>query len=356
MRKVPLSMLTPDMCLAKPIYHNNMLLLKEGTPDLSRFADSLMKIGIFHIFVKDEVSEGIEIQDVISDETRLRCKSILQDTFRRLTTEGALNINLLNDTIDSLLAEILSQENILLSLNDIGATDDSTLIHSINATVFSLMIGKKLGYSPKRLKKLAEGTLLHDIGKTLIDQKTLFKTSRLTTSEFQHIKNHPVLGYKVLKKSSSLTELSRIIALYHHERLDGSGYPNGLKGNEIHEFARVAAIADVYDALTAERCYRKSMPPYAAIQILMQESSTKLDASITALFIQNLAVFPNGTTVRLSDNNYGIVKAQNPSMPLRPIVRVLQKSQNQHLIAFEVDLMKELHLTIVEPTIDTVKP
>lgn len=355
MRKVPLSLLTPDMYLAKPVYQNNILLLKPGAQDLNRFVDNLIRIGIFHLYIEDELGEGIEIPDVVSDETRLKCKLVLQDTFTHLTRDGVVDVVAVSELMDTLLEEILSQPNILISLSDIGTTDDSTLVHSVNTTIFSLIIGKKLAYSKKLLKKLAEGALLHDIGKTLVDQRTLFKPGHLTPLEFEIIKSHTTYGYQVLKKTSNLTELSRIIALNHHERIDGSGYPAGLKGNEIHEFAKITAVADVYDALTAERCYRKSMSPHSAIEILMQESMTKLDANLTSMLIQTLAVYPNGSTVRLSNMSYGIVKEQNLSMPLRPIVRVLQKYNEKQVVAYELDLMKELDITIVEPIVDILE-
>lgn len=348
MRKVALSTLTPDMRLAKPIYHNHTLLLKENTNDLNRFIDNFMKLGIYSIYVEDALSEGIEIPDAITDFTRLKCKTALHDVFAQLYSEGIVDIMQLSRVTDDILDEIMNNPSVLVSLNDIGTTDDNTLVHSVNTTIYALLMGQQIGLNRVALKKLAEGSLLHDVGKTVLDPEILFKPQKLNPVEFEYIKQHAILGYEILKKNTQLTELSRIIALQHHERLDGSGYPAGLSGDEIHTFAKISAIADMYEALTAERCYRHCLSPLAACEILTEQCSTKLDAPLVALFIQNIAIYPNGSMVHLSNGGYGIVREQNASMPLRPIVRLLGNRHGKSIALYEVDLMKELDLTILE--------
>lgn len=354
MRKIPTCMIRPEMKLAKSIYHNDRLLVAEGTTNLDRFIDTLTRFGIYYVYICDAISEGIEIPDVISDKTRLQCKHALFGMINKLKTEGTLNIEPLFNTIDSLLDEIMNRPEILVNLTEIGSTDDSTLVHSVNTTVYALMIGSKLGYSKNDLRRLAEGTLLHDIGKTLIDQKILQKPGRLTQTEFEHVKLHTTLGYDLLKKNPLLTELTRIIALSHHERLDGSGYPHSYTGDDIHEFVRIVSIADVYESLTSDRCYRRSLCPFDAIQILTEESTAKLHAHLTAIFIRNIAIYPNGTMVRLSDNRYAIVKEQNNQMPYRPVVRILKQMKDKFIPTEEINLMTELNLTIKEPNITTI--
>lgn len=348
-------MLTPDMRLGKPLYFKQSLLLKEGTTDLNRFLSSFQKLGIFHLLVEDELCEDIEIPSAISDETRITCKTALFDTFEQFQQKGILQIEQLAAPISSIIDELLENKNIQLCLNDIHATDDNTLVHSVNTTVYSLMLAIQLGYPKNLLHKLAEGTLLHDIGKTSLDKKILFKPGRLSKDEFEYIKSHTILGYDILKNNAELSELSRIVALSHHERLDGSGYPNHLHGNDLHEFIRIAAIADVYEALTADRCYRKSLSPYRASEILVTDSLEKLDANLVGVFMQNIAIYPNGTTVRLSDKHYAIVKEQNPTVPSRPVVKVITRYKNSIIPIYEIDLMKELSLTIIESDVENIK-
>lgn len=348
MRRVTLSMLTPDMRLGRSICHGNSILIREGTADLGRYAKQLEKLGIYQLYIEDASSEGILIEDIVSDKTRRKCKTSLGNTFEKIKSGFTVHYSAVETMIDDLLSEILSHPDTLVSLGAIGSVDESTLEHSVNATVYAICLGVQLGYGRDRMKELAEGTLLHDIGKTVLDQAILFKSQKLTEPEFELIKTHSAQGYEILKKMPDISESSRQIALCHHERLDGSGYPNGIKGNEIPEFSRIAAIVDVYEALTADRCYRKAMSPYHALEILSEESASKLDLKLTSKFMQNVAAYPNGSMVRLSDGNPAIVKSQNPSMPLRPVVRVVKWENGKLLPKYEVDLMKVLNLTIAE--------
>ncbi|SEW34238.1 HD-GYP domain-containing protein [[Clostridium] fimetarium] len=346
MRKVDLSMILPDMRLGKSIYHYNQLLLTAGINNISRFSDSLLKLGITSIYVEDEISTDIEITDAISDVTRLKCKDALQNAINRFRVQGSFDMCSISEATSSLIDEILLRPDVLICLNDIATTDDSTLVHSINTTVFSLLIGQQLKLSPIELKALAEGTILHDIGKTLVDPKILYKNGILNTDEFEIVKQHTIAGYELLKTNPLLTELSRIISLQHHERLDGSGYPYGLTANEIHPFAKIVAIADMFDALTAERCYRKSLTNYQAYQILAHESTIKLDAPLLGQFLKNIAIYPNGTLVNLSDGSRGIIKIQNPGLPFNPIVMVLNTIDDKDVRLYDLDLSSTFNITI----------
>lgn len=355
MRKISLDRLTPDMKLGKSVCHGTSILIVAGTCNLNQFISNLERLGIYSLYVEDDVCEGIEIDDVVSDRTRMRCKKTLIHTFEKLGSNFTVDRARVTDTVESLMEEIISHPDTLISLNEISCTDDDTLDHSINTTIFSICMGLSLNYSRKQMLELAEGTLLHDVGKTVLDKKIVFKPGRLSTEEFEYIKTHAQLGYDLLTKVYALPETSRQIALCHHERMDGSGYPYAMHGEQISEFCRIAAIVDVYEALIADRCYRKAIRPYHAMEILTEETAEKLDLGLSTLFMQNVAVFPNGTTVGLSDGRMGIVKSQNYSMPLRPIVRVVDLVDGTEAAGVEIDLMKALNLTIVEPTMEHVK-
>lgn len=348
MRKVPISMLTPDMKLAKPIYNQRSLLVKEGTSNLKRFADTFAKLGINHLIVEDAASQGIELQEALSDTTRERCMESLYITFIRFRHEGIVDLGQVRDIVERMIEEIIGQMDILVSLDDIRSTDDDTLVHSINTTIYALLIGSQLGYGYNGLKELAEGVILHDIGKTLLDKKILFKQGRLTRAEFEYVKTHTTLGYQCLKEKENLSELSRRIALSHHEYLDGSGYPEQRKGNEIHEYVRIATIADIYESLTSDRCYHNALPACQAVEILLRSSADRLDAGLVARFMQNIAIYPNGSMVKLSNGTRAIVKNQNTSMPFRPVVRVIQGKGKRLETPFDLDLLHELNVTIVD--------
>ncbi|MDO5518994.1 MAG: HD-GYP domain-containing protein [bacterium] len=348
MRLVSTSMLRPDMILAKSVYHRDCLILKAGQKDLMRYIPNLHNMGIEYIYIEDDKSQGIKIPDVISEETRVKCKSVLRDTIEKVSSQELDEAGELGKTINAILDEILYNKDVQISLNDICATDDYTFSHSVSATVYSLLLATKLNYSRSMLEKLAIGTLLHDVGKVLLDKEILFKQDELTNEEYEYVKQHTVFGYEMLRKCVCITELSRIIALSHHERMDGSGYPKGVKASELHEFARIVAIADVYDALTTDRCYRKKWSNERAVNYLMKYAGTLFDTDLVRVFIQAVAIYPNGSIVRLSNGHYGVIKSQNKNMPRRPIVRIFADEKQQDIDMYEIDLLENLSITIME--------
>lgn len=352
MRLVSINMLTEDMVLASSIYYNDSMLLRAGQQNIIKYKDNLLRLGITYVYVEDEKSEGIIIPDAITEQTRISCKKIVRDTMIEFAQKSTASLDGLSEAVESIISDILYNEDIQVSMNDISATDEYTFSHSVSTTVYSLLIGKELGYSRSKLEKLAAGTLLHDMGKVFLDKDIVFKSEELTPEEFEHVKQHTTFGYHSLKKCNSITELSRIISLFHHERMDGSGYPRGVPAKNLHEFARVVAIADVYDALTSDRCYRKKWTNNKAVEYLIRSSQTKFDVDLVSLFIKKIAIYPNGSMVLLSNGMLGIIKAQNRGVPLRPIVRVVANREGRDVKMYEVDLMKELSITILESEIE----
>ncbi len=352
MRLVSLSMLKSEMTLAKSIYYRDCLVLKEGTGDLERYTNSLKRLGIEYVYIEDRKSDGIEIPDAISEETRQVCKQVLRQTMEEFATKTIIDIQQLSVAVNNIIDEILSNPDILISLTDIGASDEYTFTHSVSTTVYSLIIATKLGYNRPMLEKLGAGALLHDMGKILLDNKILNKDGKLNDEEFEYIKQHTVLGYEALKKCVNLTELSRIISLYHHERMDGKGYPTGTPASELHEFTRIVAIADVYDALVSDRCYRRKWSSNQAVNYLVEHAETQFDLKLVSVLIKQIAIYPNGSMVRLSDGTIGIVKEQNSNFPLRPIVRVVSDESGRDITSYEVDLMKVLSVTIIESELE----
>ncbi len=168
------------------------------------------------------------------------------------------------------------------------AHDYQTYSHSVNVGFYATLLAKKL-YSKSDahdLQELAAGFFLHDIGKTAIEPEVLYKAEKLQDIEWQHIKTHPYMGYKILKDANALKEESKIIVLQHHENYDGTGYPNGLKARDIHEYARICAIADVFDALTTNRVYKKAISSFDALRLMRNEMLLNFDAEIFKVFVQ----------------------------------------------------------------------
>ncbi len=352
MRLVSIEMLKPEMKIARDVYNQGALVLPAGRSGVDKFITSLQNMGIEYVYVEDSKSEGIEIPDAIAERTRTSCKQILQNTIQQFSISDRLETRELEACVNTVISEILKNPDIQVSLNDIASNDEYTYTHSVSTMVYALMIARKLNYSEQKLIILGMGTLLHDIGKMLIDKDVMFKESALTKQEYEYVKMHALYGYQALRRITVLPEQVRQIAYQHHERLDGSGYPQGLRGEELNEYIRIVSIADVYDALTTDRCYRKRWPANKAMDYLLERTEKEFDSMLVGLFTQQLAIYPNGSLVRLSDSYMGIVARQNRGMPLRPVVRVISGPGGEEIVPYELDLLKELNVTIVESELE----
>ncbi len=347
MRLVSVEMLTPDMELAFPVYFKNALVINKGRNHIDQYSNNFRNMGINFVYVHDELSEGIKVDDVIEHHTRVECKDAVKKVMESYQSNSTMKVNQLQQAIDLVISDVLNNKDVQLSLNDISTVDEYTYVHSVNVAVYSALIGEKLGYSSKQLAELTMGAVLHDIGKTVIPLEVQMKLSALTDQEFEIMKRHAEYGYEILGEIHTMSQGAKEVSHCHHEKLNGTGYPRGLKENEISEYARIVSIADVYDALTSDRCYRRKWSAQNAMNYLVEKSGTELDAGLVQLFIQKIAVYPNGSMVRLSDGMVGIIERQNTNTPLRPVVRVCYDQNLKEITPYEVDMMKILSITIL---------
>jgi HD-GYP domain-containing protein (c-di-GMP phosphodiesterase class II) len=208
----------------------------------------------------------------------------------------------------------------------------------VNVAVLSVMTGISLGYNELKLRDLGVGALLHDLGKVKIDERIYNKPGSLTSEEFDTIKLHTTYGFEMLQSMKSVNILCAHVAFQHHERFDGQGYPRGMKGKEIHDFARIVSLADVYDALTADRPYRRALRPYHAVEYLNSMGGTQFDPDLTKAFVEHIAIYPVGSYVNLNTKQKAIVVSVNKPNKTRPVVRVLTDIDGNPTTPFELDL------------------
>lgn len=349
MRIVPVNTLKSDMELAKPVYHNGQTLLNTGVKNLYKYKNKLLNLGIKYLYIEDKYSRDITVNDIIRDETRQNSRKIIKDTFDNIATNNEIDINKIKDIVFTMLNDILNFDEVLVNLLDIKSFDSYTYSHSVNVAAISLLMGKILKYNKENLLLLGTGAILHDVGKIFIPAEIINKAAKLTPEEFKFIKEHSRLGYDFIKDYADISPVARIIILSHHERLDGTGYPKGLVKKEIHQFARVVAIADVFDALTSDRIYRDGWSINETVEYLQSNVNIKFDYKLVELFIRNIAVYPNGTMVFLSNGQKGIVKKQNKNFPLRPIVKLIEDENGNEIInGEEIDLLNELDIVIID--------
>ncbi|GAE33233.1 HD-GYP domain-containing protein [Halalkalibacter akibai] len=247
-----------------------------------------------------------------------------------------------------ILADIKNNKDALAILSDIFVYDSYIFTHSLNVTVYTLGLAVELGFTEKQLMDIGMGALLHDVGKMAIPTEVLNKPGRLTVEEFEIIKSHAKAGYDMLRNAPNISLLSAHCAFQHHERIDGTGYPQGLKGNQIHYYAKLIAIADVFDAVTSNRIYRKPMLPHEGLELLYSGVENQFDQSLVEAFRKTIAVYPAGLKVKLSDGRVGIVVKQNKQLSTHPVVRIIEEHSRELANPYQLDLVEQLNVTIVE--------
>lgn len=241
------------------------------------------------------------------------------------------------DAIDS----VARNPDALISITKLRAFDEYTFTHSINVAVLSVAFGRRLGLSTYLLKPLGMSAMFHDVGKALIPSEILNKPGKLTDKEFGVIKDHPSKGYAILQAQHALSEEIIRGVIEHHEKFNGKGYPNGLSGDKISLFGSLITVADIYDALTSDRVYKKGMPANKALSIMYGMREQDFLPQLIEQFIKCLGIYPVGSFVRLSDKQCAIVIGSNPDKPLFPTVKIILDAKHRPRTPEIVDLAEE---------------
>ncbi|MBN2221631.1 MAG: HD domain-containing protein [Vallitaleaceae bacterium] len=350
MRRINVSRLKTGMELAKPIYANNgVILLRDGTMLTQNYIEKIQYLQLPYIYIKDEISEGIEMDEMISDETRVETKRVLVNAILKMQ-KGNFHVNEeISSKVEEIITEVLSHPRIMVSLQEIRNKDEYLHMHSINVCVISLLIARKKGYNDTQMKHLALGALLHDIGKTRMENnKVLQYREELEEADFNEYTDHVRIGYEIIKSIPNSSLLAANIALTHHEKYDGTGFPLGKKNDSIHEFARIVAVANEYDNLVYNLSRKNTLRHYEVIEFMVSKAYSWFDPEIIRIFRSSISPYPIGAGVRLSDQRIGIVSRLNENLPTRPIVRIVNEQQ---VVIDEIDLSKNLNI-MIEDEID----
>jgi HD-GYP domain-containing protein (c-di-GMP phosphodiesterase class II) len=326
--KPPISSRTP---VAKPDIAETAVKIEQSTaPEPSSLISSDLP----------EVPFEVEIKKarVIQREALTVVKDLMQDVRVGKNIEGKRAAVVVNAMIDS----IFRNQDALFGLSRIKDYDTYTFVHSINVCVLSLAIGRRLNFNRPELQELGVGALLHDVGKMKIPSAILNKPTKLTPEEFIEIKKHPFYSVGILERSGGIPEKAKEIALQHHERQDGSGYPFGLQGEQISRESQLVAIIDVYDAITSVRCYSRGMPAHEGVKKIFEWSKKDFNQELVERFVQAVGIYPVGTLVQLDTGEVGLVQTVNPAKLLRPRVFILYQDSRWCLHdPQEVDLMEK---------------
>lgn len=340
MKNIPVSKLVPGMITAADVYEDNQkLVLPKGVVLTDKTITRLEFYSILSIKVEDEMAEdsALDNEQPLSFSTRVRNSAVFQKFSKKYEEDIKLFSREINQMVrenkkidvDVLLANTLSlletengdYLNVFDMLSNMRGYDDQTYAHSLNVALLSNVLAKWLRFSPEDQKMAAICGLFHDIGKLLIPEEILKKPSSLTKEEYQEIKTHTLKGFHILEDMGMNYTVCQT-ALMHHERHDGSGYPLGMKGDQIPAFSALIGIADVYDAMTSARIYRGPLCPFHALGMMEDEGLQKYSPKYIITFLENAVNTYLLYSVRLNTGAEGQIVYVNKNKLSRPTIKV----------------------------------
>lgn len=278
-------------------------------------------------FVDTVIMNINDVQDKDAETTikkgmKLHAKTCdyVDGIFKTLNKGGQLDIDSVKNVVSELVESIITNPDTMIWLSHLKDKDQYTAIHSVNVCILSLTFGRTIGLNGAELNILGLGALLLDIGKSKIPDEILKKTDSLTDNEFLLMKAHAFLGYAILEESKQIPKEALEIILNHHERLNGKGYPNGKRKEEISKLTRIVSIVDIFDAMTSDRCYHDAFQPQHALNEIYNLAPEELDQELVEGFIKCIGIYPVGSIVELNTGHTAVVVKLNQTNRLKPIV------------------------------------
>ncbi|WP_336045602.1 HD-GYP domain-containing protein [Solibacillus ferritrahens] len=347
MRLISINVLKEGMVVGRTIWNEaGHPLLHKDVIVTNRIIERLRQLNIQYLYIDDSLSTGIEIEETIELKKRIEAVKNMTQAFTNIKQAIPNQSSFVLDQqskiicliVDDIMNSIINSDDVLMVLTDAYLYDEYIYQHSFQVSMYSIAIAKEMGYSYEDIRLIGIGALLHDIGKLLIPIEILLKPGQLTEDEYEEIKRHAQYGFDLLRNLHSLSLLIAHCAFQHHERIDGSGYPRGIVDHEIHPFAKIIAVADVFDALTSNRVYREKMLPTEAIAIIAKDDGTKFDTKVVEAFKRSIVHYTNGTIVLLTDGRRGIVSKQNLIDVTRPWIRIFEEDDNRLGATYEICL------------------
>jgi HD-GYP domain-containing protein (c-di-GMP phosphodiesterase class II) len=331
-------------------------LLRSGVPLSRRYIPLLTRSGVGSVWIEDDLGADIVITEPLSAETRGKVHRATGEALREASNALRSGAGMPYSVLDSLsgvaeamVTDLLEVPDAALVLQDLSHFDSYTHRHSVQVTVLGLLIARRIWRNEgwidyrgtrrrdkveERLRKLGLGLLIHDVGKLAVPPEILDKPGALTREEMDVIRMHPDTGVDLLG-AADLSPLALSVVRDHHERLDGSGYPRGQAGLKVQEFARIAAVADVYDAITNERVYKAAGAPHVGVGAIREGAGVKFDDDVVRHFRAIVMPYPVGHEIVLPDGRTGVVAEVDPAAPEQPRVRV---REGEEIVELTIDM------------------
>ena len=353
MRSITLDEIEPGMYLSKPlITADGTVLLHEGIVMKERYIEYLRNKGFTTLFVGDlEIEEKAKVEeDFYSPQKKQEALGAAREVINNFSVGKGLKLDNVKNLVSEWIHHLGQKPESMVNLLDIRRKEGYMFSHAINTCILSIMTGIAMGYDAKQLDELGLAAILHDVGKIKFSQNVAQQfPNYLTKKEKDEYRRHPFYSLEILRENYSLSVNVLNACFQHHERWNGSGYPMGLKGNDICEYAQIISVADVYERLIVGMPHRLPTPVYYAVAILNKAAGEYFNPAIIEKFNQNVAIYPIGKTVRLSNQQSGVILGVDIKNKTTPIVRITS-SQDQNDIdqVVALDLMKTPGLFIVD--------
>ncbi|MDP1679500.1 MAG: HD-GYP domain-containing protein [Candidatus Nitrotoga sp.] len=290
---------------------------------------------------KNAVLVPLQVELIAAKKIHSKAKEVVVSIFSDVRMGNALNLDETVSLVEELNQSITRNPSALISVSRLKNADNYTYLHSVAVCVLMIALGRQLGLKDEVLKQAGMAGLLHDTGKIFIPDEVLNKPGKLTEEEFNIVKMHPLKGWEFLKDSSDASDLVLDVCRHHHERVDGTGYPDKSSGEALTLFARMGAVCDVYDAITSNRCYKKGWEPAESIRKMAEWKNGHFDEVIFHAFVKTVGIYPTGTLLKLNSGRLGVVTDQSKNSLVKPIVKVFFSTRSNAQILQEiVDLSK----------------
>ena len=265
-----------------------------------------------------------------------KSKQAVMAMFQEARMGNTVDTELAHHLVREVSDSVIRNPGAMISLARLKNADDYTYMHSVAVCALMISLSRQLKLSEEQTRSMGLAGLLHDLGKALMPMEVLNKPGKLTDAEFHIIKSHPVQGHNMLAEKEVVNGMVLDVVLHHHEKLDGTGYPHGQKGDDISLFAKMGAICDVYDAITSNRPYKRGWDPAESLKKMAEWTNGHLDPKIFQAFVKSLGIYPTGSLVRLGSGRLGVVVEQSPRSLLKPVVKVFFSTKSDMRLPPEV--------------------
>ncbi len=323
-----IDLVEPGMRTAEVVFnkYGSVMLWKDVALD-EHSIQRLKNIGIKSMWVSKEEPHKKDNAFKLSAAQRFmmdyeRDVSSTKQLFQDISSGKRLNMDAANEIVNTLSHKSNDNQNIISSIMQVRSLDEYTYYHSLNVSMLCMLIGRWLRLDDENIRNLAQAGLLHDIGKSQISPEILNKPGRLTDSEFAEMKHHSEYGYSLLSGISEIPPEVSIAILTHHEKEDGSGYPMGLTGDKLNLYSKIITVADIFDAMTANRTYKKKDTPLKVFELMQHGSFGVLDPVVLNVFLENVTNYYLGARVKLNTGETGNIVFMNKMDFSRPVVQV----------------------------------